>query len=140
MDCENITLPMWQFESFKDSSDRMELLCEGRRRGLDFHNAWVDVILGIDMGAEENPTDNWWDNIPDSSEPEPPRKPAIMVEKIEDPEEDDTCPDCGAHLDPGEHCDCVEHTQHKNMFQRNKDNYEREERAGGKDRCQHYMN
>lgn len=88
VDCENITLPMWQFESFKDSSDRMELLCEGRRRGLDFHNAWVDVILGIDMGAEENPTDNWWDNIPDSSEAEPPKKPAIMVEKIEDPEED----------------------------------------------------
>lgn len=20
----------------------------------------------------------------------------------------DTCPDCGAHLDPGEHCDCRE--------------------------------
>lgn len=89
MDCENITLPSWQLENLLESSDRMRLLCEGRRRGLDFHNAWVDVILGIDMGAEENPTDNWWDNIPDSSEPEPPKKPAIMVEKIEDPEDDD---------------------------------------------------
>ena len=22
----------------------------------------------------------------------------------------DTCPDCGAHLDPGEHCDCDKDT------------------------------
>lgn len=88
MDYENITLPSWQLENLLESSDRMRLLCEGRRRGLDFHNAWVDVILGIDMGTEEMPADNWWDSIPDG-EPEPTKEPAIMVDKIEDPEDDD---------------------------------------------------
>ena len=43
-----------------------------------------------------------------------------------------TCPDCGAHLDPGERCNCREHVVHKNMFQRHRENYEQEERTGGK--------
>lgn len=51
-----------------------------------------------------------------------------------------TCPDCGAHLDPGERCDCRDYPQHRNMFQRHRENFEREERVGGKDRCHHYTN
>ena len=50
------------------------------------------------------------------------------------------CPDCGVHLDPGERCDCRDYPQHRNMFQRHRENYEKEERAGDKDRCHHYTN
>ncbi len=39
-----------------------------------------------------------------------------------------TCPACGAHLDPGEPCECREVLQHKTLFQRNRENYERAER------------
>lgn len=39
------------------------------------------------------------------------------------------CHRCGSHLDPGERCDCDQ--KHKNMYQRNRENYESEERLGG---------
>ena len=51
-----------------------------------------------------------------------------------------TCTRCGAHLDPGEKCDCREDNSHKTLFQRHKENYELEERLGGNKRCPHYTN
>ena len=50
------------------------------------------------------------------------------------------CTRCGAHLDPGEKCDCREESAHKTLFQRQRENYEFEERLGGNRKCQHYMN
>lgn len=48
------------------------------------------------------------------------------------------CTRCGAHLDPGEKCDCREESSHKTLFQRQRENYELEERLGGNRKCQHY--
>ena len=70
MDYENITLPSWQLENLLESSDRMRLLCEGRRRGLDFQSSWVDVILGIDLESEK-PS---WDDCMDILSGENPEK------------------------------------------------------------------
>lgn len=42
-----------------------------------------------------------------------------------------TCSHCGAALDPGEKCTCMEEARHRNLFQRHHDNYEKTERLGG---------
>lgn len=72
MDYENITLPTWQLENLLESSDRMRLLCEGRRRGLDFQSSWVDVILGIDMESEKPKWDDCRDVLSEETESEEP--------------------------------------------------------------------
>ena len=79
MDYENITLPTWQLENLLESSDRMRLLCEGRRRGLDFQSSWVDVILGIDLESEK-PS---WDDCTDILSGENPEKLVTPEEIVE---------------------------------------------------------
>ena len=70
MDYENIALPTWQLENLLESSDRMRLLCEGRRRGLDFQSSWVDVILGIDLESEKPSWDDCMDILSEENVPE----------------------------------------------------------------------
>lgn len=41
------------------------------------------------------------------------------------------CNRCGAALDPGEKCSCMEESKHRNLYQRKRDNYEATERLGG---------
>lgn len=83
MDYENITLPTWQLENLLESSDRMRLLCEGRRRGLDFQDPWVDVILGIDMDSEKPSWDDCMDILSEENVPEKLVTPEEIVESLE---------------------------------------------------------
>ena len=83
MDYENITLPSWQLENLLESSDRMRLLCEGRRRGLDFQNSWVDVILGIDLESEKPSWDDCMDILSEENVPEKLVTPEEIVESLE---------------------------------------------------------
>ena len=41
------------------------------------------------------------------------------------------CNRCGATLDPGEKCTCIEESRHKTLYQRKRENYEITERLGG---------
>ena len=41
------------------------------------------------------------------------------------------CDRCGASLDPGEKCTCMEESRHKTLYQRKRENYEIVERLGG---------
>lgn len=83
MDYENITLPTWQLENLLESSDRMRLLCEGRRRGLDFQSHWVDVILGIDLDSEKPSWDDCMDILSGENDPENLVTAKEMVESLE---------------------------------------------------------
>lgn len=83
MDYENITLPSWQLENLLESSDRMRLLCEGRRRGLDFQSSWVDVILGIDLESEKPSWDDCMDILSEENVPEKLVTPEEIVESLE---------------------------------------------------------
>ena len=83
MDYENITLPSWQLENLLESSDRMRLLCEGRRRGLDFQSSWVDVILGIDLESEKPSWDDCADILSEENVPEKLVTPEEIVESLE---------------------------------------------------------
>lgn len=41
------------------------------------------------------------------------------------------CSRCGAYLDPGERCTCLEENRHRTRYQRQRENYEITERSGG---------
>lgn len=41
------------------------------------------------------------------------------------------CNRCGATLDPGEKCTCMEESRHKTLYQRKREAYEITERLGG---------
>lgn len=41
------------------------------------------------------------------------------------------CSRCGAHLDPGEKCSCLEDIKHRTRYQKQREAYEITERLGG---------